>query len=110
MSKKQLEGKIKALSGVNTVSVGVTTVFHHRRYRKRVRASKTYLAHLEGKAEVGQSVIIEESRPISRRKRWVVIEIEGSPVKKVQEIPETAKVAPVKEKPVRRRRVGRAKR
>ncbi len=80
MSRKQLEGKIKSLSGARTVSVSVVRVFHHPRYRKRVRASKTYLAHLEGGAEVGQNVVIEESRPISKRKRWMVVELEGKPV------------------------------
>ncbi len=80
MSKKQLKGKIEAWSGDKTVSVGVTRVFHHLRYRKRVRASKTYLAHLEGAAEVGQNVVIEENRPISKRKHWRVVELAGKPV------------------------------
>ncbi len=80
MARKRLKGKIIARSGNRTVSVQVDRVFHHPRYRKRVRASKNYLAHLEGEAQVGQRVVIEESRPLSRRKRWVVVEIEGSPV------------------------------
>jgi len=93
MSRKQLKGKIKAWSGARTVSVDVVRVFHHPRYRKRVRASKTYLAHLEGEAEVGQNAVIEESRPISKRKHWMVVEVGGKSVAVARktEIPEQSK-------------------
>ena len=80
MSRKKLKGKIKALSGEKTVSVEVVRTYHHPVYKKRIRTSKKYLAHLEGEASIGQEVIIEESRPISRRKRWRVIEIAGKQV------------------------------
>jgi small subunit ribosomal protein S17 len=87
MSKKRLEGIISALSGTKTVAVDVVRFFHLPIYRKRVRASKTYLAHFDGDAKVGQGVVIEGSRPISKRKSWVVVEIEGQPVvKKQQEV------------------------
>lgn len=89
MSRKQLKGKIKAWSGAQTVSVEVGRVFHHPRYRKRLRASKTYLAHLEGEAEVGQNVVIEESRPISKRKHWVVVEVGGKSLATPQQVKRT---------------------
>lgn len=96
MARKQLKGTIKKLSSAKTVAVEVGRVYHHPRYHKRIRSSKTYLAHFdaqrriatehqrgqhfEGEVEVGQPVVIGESRPISKSKRWVVVEIEGQPV------------------------------
>ncbi len=69
------------MGSAKTVTVDVVRVFHHPRYRKRISASKAYLAHFEGEGEIGQNVVIEESRPISRRKRWVVVEIGGKTLK-----------------------------
>ena len=68
------------MSGSQTVRVEVVRTFHHPIYRKRVKRSQSYLAHLEGEAAAGQAVVIEESRPISKRKRWRVIELEGNSV------------------------------
>lgn len=80
MTRKRLEGKVKAVSGAKTVKVEVVRFYHHPLYRKRLRATKRYLAHFEGEAKPGQAVVIEESRPISLTKRWRVVEIEGKPV------------------------------
>jgi small subunit ribosomal protein S17 len=78
MLRKKLKGTIKRVSGRNTVGVEVVRVYHHPRYRKRILTSKVYLAHMEGAdAVVGMSATIEESRPISKRKNWVVVELEG---------------------------------
>ena len=80
MAKKKLKGIIKRISGKNTVAVEVVRVFHHPRYRKRILTSKVYLVHVaDGDASVGKSVTIEESRPISKTKRWVVVELDGKP-------------------------------
>uniref|UniRef100_A0A831Z068 30S ribosomal protein S17 n=1 Tax=candidate division WWE3 bacterium TaxID=2053526 RepID=A0A831Z068_UNCKA len=80
MTRKKLKGTIKKLSSAKTAAVEVARVYHHPLYRKRIRASKTYLAHFEGEVEVGQPVVIEEGRPISKRKRWRVVEVGGRPV------------------------------
>lgn len=80
MARKQLKGTIKKLSSAKTVAVEVVRVYHHPLYHKRIRSSKTYLAHFEGEVEVGQPVVIGESRPISKSKRWVVVEVGGKPV------------------------------
>src|SRR3989304_1447592 len=78
MSRKKLKGTIKRVSGKNTVGVEVVRVYHHPRYRKRILTSKVYLAHIEGAdAVVGMSATIEESRPISKRKRWLGLELNG---------------------------------
>lgn len=80
MSRKRLKGTIKSLSGAETVGVEVVRFYHHPRYRKRLKATKKYLAHFKGNAAVGQAVVIEESSPISKRKRWRVVEVEGKSV------------------------------
>ena len=100
MAKKKLKGIIKRISGKNTVAVEVVRVFHHPRYRKRILTSKVYLVHVaDGDAPVGKSVTIEESRPISKTKRWVVVELDGKPVGEVKEVSEVKKVKEVKKSP-----------
>jgi small subunit ribosomal protein S17 len=81
MLRKKLKGTIKRVSGKNTVGVEVVRVYHHPLYRKRILTSKVYLAHLgDVEAAAGMSATIEESRPISKRKRWVVVELDGKPI------------------------------
>jgi len=59
-----------------TVIVAVDTVRHHPLYHKTMRRVVKYKAH-DGKNEfrVGDRVKIEETRPISRDKRWRVVEV-----------------------------------
>jgi len=81
MAKKKLKGIVKRISGKNTVAVEVVSVYHHPRYRKRILTSKSYLAQVEdASAVVGKSVTIEESRPISKTKRWIVFKVEGKSI------------------------------
>jgi len=59
-----------------TVTVKVERVMQHLLYRKVVRRSKKYMAHDENnECRVGDVVKIMETRPLSRRKRWRVVEI-----------------------------------
>jgi len=61
-----------------TVTVRVSRQVRHPLYKKIVRKSKTFLAHDEKDAcKLGDVVRIVETRPISRRKRWRVLEITG---------------------------------
>ncbi len=54
-----------------TAVVSVTRLFLHPKYRKYVRHSKKYMAHDEhGACSVGDQVVIEECRPMSKHKRW----------------------------------------
>ncbi len=72
--KRQLSGTVVRKSGVKTVSVEILRVVAHPLYGKRMNRTSRYLAHDETDAiTVGDMVLIEESRPLSRRKRWVVI-------------------------------------
>ena len=57
-----------------TVTVSVERRFKHPVMQKTIRKSKKYRAHDENNTfKVGDIVTIEESRPLSRDKRWVVL-------------------------------------
>ncbi|HPP37271.1 MAG TPA: 30S ribosomal protein S17 [Thermosynergistes sp.] len=59
-----------------TVVVRVTRTAEHPLYGKRVVRHKKYMAHNEGNScRVGDTVQIEETRPLSRRKRWRVVTV-----------------------------------
>jgi small subunit ribosomal protein S17 len=58
-----------------TVTVEVTRKIRHPKYQKVFERSKKYYAHDESNAlEVGQKVRIVETRPLSKLKRWRVVE------------------------------------
>jgi small subunit ribosomal protein S17 len=72
-NKRTLEGVVVSNKGEKTVVVQVERKFVHPRYRKTVRSHKKYMAHdAENTCNVGDTVRIIESAPISRRKRWVM--------------------------------------
>jgi small subunit ribosomal protein S17 len=78
MPRKQMSGQVVSDKMEKTVVVQVTSSKRHTIYNKIMRSTKKYLAHdEEGTAHEGDWVTIEESRPLSRRKRWRVIEITG---------------------------------
>jgi small subunit ribosomal protein S17 len=59
-----------------TVKVEVPTSFKHPRYDKIVRRSSVFHAHDEANdAHVGDTVRIMETRPVSKQKRWRVVEV-----------------------------------
>lgn len=72
--RKRLVGKVNSVSGPMTVVVAVSKKVKHRLYRKYVNRVKKYMVHDRGEiCEVGDTVQIEECRPLSARKRWRVI-------------------------------------
>jgi len=74
MPKKQLTGEIVSNKMQKTVVVKVVRLKEHPKYKKRIRVYKKYKAHDEkGEYNIGDKVIIEEFRPISKEKRWRVI-------------------------------------
>ena len=74
MPKRILTGKVVKKSGDKTISVLVTRQTTHPVYKKIIRVSKKYLAHdIDNKIIVGDSVRIQETRPISKNKSWEVI-------------------------------------
>ena len=75
MPKRTLQGVVVSDKQDKTVVVRVERRFTHPVMKKTVRRSKKYHAHDEGnKHKVGEVVSIEESKPISKNKRWVVLE------------------------------------
>ena len=59
----------------NTVVVRVDRLVLHRKYRRYVRRTSKFMAHDEKGSTVGDKVKIVETRPLSARKRWRVVEI-----------------------------------
>ncbi|HQZ97132.1 MAG TPA: 30S ribosomal protein S17 [Pyrinomonadaceae bacterium] len=58
-----------------TVTVRVDRLVKHPVYRKYVKKRKKFMAHDELGAKIGDKVRIMETRPLSARKRWRVVEI-----------------------------------
>ena len=75
MTKKILKGVITSAKNNKTVVVEVTRKFAHPFYGKVIKKSKKYHAHDENnKFKEGQMIQIIECNPISKKKRWKVIE------------------------------------
>ena len=74
--KAQLTGTVVSDKMQKTVVVAVERQVRHGLYGKIQRRTSTFVAHDEkDDAKVGDTVDIAESRPLSRRKRWVVMRI-----------------------------------
>src|SRR5258708_23340151 len=92
MPKRVGEGVVVSDNQIKTVPVLVERGFTHPLLRKTVRRSKKYHAHDEGNAcKVGDLVKIEEHKPISRTKRWIVLGGEGAEAPKKEMKTEPAK-------------------
>ena len=75
MPKRMLQGVVVSDKQDKTVVVRVERRFTHPVMKKTVRSSKKYYAHDEkGEYGVGDLVWIEEHRPISKLKRWTVVQ------------------------------------
>ncbi len=73
MPKRQLTGTIISNKMTKTVVVRVEKLKEHPKYKKRYKVSKKYKAHTDKEYQIGDKVIIEECRPISKQKKWKVI-------------------------------------
>lgn len=74
--RKTLIGVVTSDKMQKTVTVTVTRLVQHPLYKKTIKKRKKYLAHDEyEKCKVGDVVKIMETRPLSKRKRWRVVEI-----------------------------------
>jgi small subunit ribosomal protein S17 len=75
MPKRILQGVVVSDKQNKTIVVKVERRYTHPLLKKTVRRSKNYHAHDEhGKFKVGDNVSIEETRPLSKLKRWIVVE------------------------------------
>ena len=74
MPKRVLHGTVVSDKSDKTVVVNVERRFTHPVMKKTVRTTKRYKAHDEANScKVGDLVMIEESKPISKHKRWTVV-------------------------------------
>ena len=72
-NKRVLEGVVLSNKAEKTVVVQVERKYLHPQYRKTIRSHKKYMAHDEAnECNIGDTVRIVESRPLSARKRWVL--------------------------------------
>jgi small subunit ribosomal protein S17 len=75
VSKKIYAGKVISNKMEKTVVVAVTRLFQHPVYKKTMKRVTKFKVHDEkNKCNIGDTVKIVETRPLSKEKRWVVIE------------------------------------
>jgi small subunit ribosomal protein S17 len=74
-NRSQKVGTVASDKMQKTVVVRVDRLVRHRKYRRYVRKTSKFMAHDELGATVGDKVRIVETRPLSARKRWRVVEI-----------------------------------
>jgi len=75
-NRRKLNGVVVKAGMDKTIVVQVTRKFPHPLYKKYIKRSNKYYAHDEQNAcRPGDQVIIEATRPLSRLKRWRLIEI-----------------------------------
>ncbi len=101
MPRRVLTGKVVSDKSDKTITVLVERRIMHPIYKKFIRRTKRFMAHDEdNRYKVGDTVSIIEARPLSRRKRWVVVDGETGSAAAVPPPagptggPETAAAAP----------------
>jgi len=78
MINKVYTGKVISNKMDKTVVVAVTRLFQHPVYKKTVKKVSKFKAHdEENRCKIGDDVKITETRPLSKDKRWLVLEIMG---------------------------------
>jgi small subunit ribosomal protein S17 len=74
MPKHKLKGIVTSDKMDKTIVVKVETLKEHPKYKKRYKSTKKYKVHDElNKFKIGDSVTIEEIRPLSKGKRWRIL-------------------------------------
>lgn len=74
--RKTRIGTVMSNAMDKTVVVLVERLINHPKYRKFIRRRNKFKAHdAQNTCQVGDKVLIEESRPLSKSKRWVVVQI-----------------------------------
>jgi len=73
-TSKRLRGVVASNKMQKTLVVVVNRLIEHPKYKKRIKTSKKYKAHYDsGEFKEGDKVVIEETRPLSKDKRWRVV-------------------------------------
>lgn len=74
--RKERTGEVVSNKMAKTIVVSVERRFPHPRFRKVVSGYKKFYAHDEnGEAKVGDRVRIQETRPMSKTKRWRLVQV-----------------------------------
>ncbi len=74
--RARLQGKVVQAKMDKTAVVQVTRKYPHPIYKKYVKSTKKYYAHdQQNSCSVGDEVLIEATRPLSKLKRWRILEI-----------------------------------
>lgn len=87
-TRKRMVGTVISDKMDKTVVVSVESLVQHKRYKKYIRRRKKYKAHDEkNECRIGDKVLIQETRPLSKEKRWKVIQIleRGGPEEIIEE-------------------------
>jgi small subunit ribosomal protein S17 len=74
--KREIKGVVTGNKMDKTVKVTVGTLQAHPVYKKVLKKEKVFFAHTEEDLEVGDKVTIRESKPFSKKVRWLVIDKE----------------------------------
>lgn len=89
-NQRKLEGVVVSDKMNKTIVVAVTHSRHHSKYLKSFNVTKKLKVHDEGEVcNIGDRAIIGETRPLSRTKRWTVLECKPISAKKVKELEES---------------------
>jgi len=82
MINKTYTGKVVSNKMDKTVVVAITRLFQHPVYKKVVKKVSKFKAHdAENACDIGDTVIITETKPMSKDKRWLVLEKVSNPVR-----------------------------
>jgi len=74
--RKEITGRVVGSSMDKTIVVSAERFVKHPRYKKYIRRSTVYKAHdPDNEARTGDKVIIEETRPLSKTKRWRLVKV-----------------------------------
>jgi small subunit ribosomal protein S17 len=76
MAKKKRVGIVVSNKPEKTIIVAIQTKYQHPKYGKTLIQTKRYMAHdEENKCNAGDLVLLEESSPFSRNKKWILKQI-----------------------------------
>ncbi|MCK6599182.1 MAG: 30S ribosomal protein S17 [Bdellovibrionaceae bacterium] len=75
-NKMELVGEVVSNKMQKTISVSVSRLVKHEKYGKYMKKTSVFKAHDEkNEAKIGDKVLIRESRPLSKLKRWTLVKI-----------------------------------
>ena len=75
-NKRKFEGQVVSVAMNKTIIVRVDTMKLHAKYNKSYKVSNRYPVHDEkSEAKMGDTVVFAESRPISKTKKWRLVQV-----------------------------------